>query len=47
MEESSIISNADIWTIVRSLPGNDVSYKPHFYQTDKFGIVSKTTVTKI
>jgi hypothetical protein len=46
-ENTIVISNYDIWKIVCYLPGNDVKYKPHCYQTDDFGIVSKTMVTKI
>src|SRR6478672_11413759 len=46
-EENTIIPNEDIWKIVCYLPGNEVSHKPHCYQTDEFGIVSKTMTTKI
>ena len=46
-EENTAISNYDLWNIVCYLPGNDIPHKPHCYQTDEFGIISKTTVTKI
>ena len=46
-EENTAISNYDLWKIVCYLPGNDIPHKPHCYQTDEFGIVSKTMVTKI
>jgi hypothetical protein len=46
-DENTAISNYDLWKIVCYLPGNDISHKPHCYQTDDYGIISKTMVTKI
>lgn len=36
-----------MWNFILSLPGSTVSSKPHSYQTEEFGMVSKGLVTKI
>jgi hypothetical protein len=41
------VSNEDIWTIICDLPGNPIPNRPQSYQTNEFGILSKTIVTKI
>jgi len=41
------VSNEDMWTIICDLPGNPIPNRPQSYQTDEFGILSKTIVTKI
>jgi hypothetical protein len=46
-DENTIISNEDLWKIVCCLPGSFNPYKPQSYQTDEFGNISKTVVTKI
>lgn len=41
------IPNETLWNMILQLPGVTVPYKPHSYQTDEFGIVSKYQVTRI
>lgn len=41
------VSNEDIWTIIWDLPGNPIPNRPQSYQTNEFGSLSKTIVTKI
>lgn len=41
------ISNELIWNMILQLPGDTIPYKPHSYQTDEFGTVSKYQVTRI
>ena len=45
--DNTIISNELLWGIICSLPGSSIPYKPQSYQTDEFGSVSKTRVTRI
>jgi hypothetical protein len=45
--ERNEISNEDLWNIVCSLPGDYDSHKPHSYQSEEFGTISKTRVTNI
>jgi hypothetical protein len=40
------ISNDDLWTVICSLPGNTLQHKPQSYQTDEFGTLSKSLITK-
>ena len=40
------VSNELLWDIICQLPGNDIPYKPHSYQTDEFGIISKSRISK-
>ncbi|KAA2283745.1 hypothetical protein [Candidatus Nitrosocosmicus sp. SS] len=41
------LTNEDIWEIVCTLPGNAIPSKPHSYQTNEFGTVSKTLISRI
>jgi hypothetical protein len=41
------VSNEEIWTSLCTLPGNDIPNKPHCYQTDEFGLVSKNRISRI
>ncbi len=41
------VSNEDIWTVICELPGNTLPNKPQSYQTDEFGTISKTVISKI
>ena len=45
--DNTEISNEKLWNMVCSLPGNDIPNKPQSYQTDEFGRISKTMVTRI
>lgn len=41
------LPNETLWNVVSSLQGSTIPGKPHSYQTDEFGTVSKTQITKI
>lgn len=41
------LTNEDIWEIACTLPGNAIPSKPHSYQTNEFGTVSKTLISRI
>lgn len=41
------VSNEDIWKVICELPGNMIPNRPQSYQTDEFGFVSKTNISKI
>jgi hypothetical protein len=45
--ENTVISNEDIWNLICSLPGSQNDHKPQSYQTDEFGMISKTMITRI
>lgn len=40
------IPNEILWNMVLQLAGDKIPFKPHSYQTDEFGLVSKYQVTK-
>src|SRR6478735_1269824 len=46
-EENTIVSNEALWNTVCSLPGIEIPNKPLSYNTEGFGIISRTRVTKI
>ena len=41
------ISNEEIWEVVCTLPGNTIPTRPQCYQTDEFGTLSKTIISRI
>lgn len=41
------ISNEELWEIICTFPGKLVPNKPQCYQTDEFGLVSKTRLSKV
>jgi hypothetical protein len=41
------ISNEILWNMILQLSGDPVPYKPHSYQTEEFGLVSKYQITRI
>jgi hypothetical protein len=41
------ISNEELWAIICTFPGKLVPNKPQCYQTDEFGLVSKTRLSKV
>lgn len=41
------IPNETLWNMILQLPGDMIPYKPHSYQTDEFGVVTKYQVTRI
>jgi hypothetical protein len=46
-DENTVISNEEIWNMACSIPGGQNEYKPQSYQTDEFGMISKTMITRI
>ena len=45
--ERTEISNDELWNMILSLPGVQDIRKPHSYQSEEFGMISKTRITNI
>ena len=44
-EENTIVSNEVLWNTICSLPGTEIANRPLSYNTEDFGIISRTRVT--
>lgn len=46
-DENTAISNEYLWSMICSIPGSPNQNNPYSYQTDDFGTISKTMITRI